>query len=255
MKQTNHIAIITFAAILILAVIVSRGYYPSTSTEPIQTPANIPAERITPDWQENYQQAMTVNKLDDKYLKETDYYDYSNPRVTLAINTVLMQSENPREAVKNTLTYVYDNVAYVYGESDANCFGGTASGILSLGKGQCDTQSIAVIAMLRGMGIAARPVGGCAFTKAFALIVEGPIIEKMSINTEQGTASRGGALHAWVEAWIPGEGWVPLEETRGVFQSELKGYNFNVEMYPENEDKYHLCVSTNLEYAKWCAKQ
>ena len=244
MKKEKTIWMIAIATIIIF-VIVSRGYYPSTPSE----------TGIITDWQAPYKNSLSQENIESKYLEETDYYDYSSKQIQSAINEVLSQSNNPREAVDLALEYVYGNVEYVYGEPDLNCFNGKASLILESGKGQCDTQSMVLITILRGMGIAARPVGGCAYSVPYAVFVEGPITEPINIDVEKGIASRGGALHAWVEAWIPNEGWVPLEITRGVFQSELKGYDFNIEMYPENEDKYHLCVSTDLEYARWCARQ
>lgn len=244
MNQKNTIRTIAIISLILIVLMMSPRYHQSTPPEITETR----------EWQAPYKEALEKENVEQEYLRENDYYDYSSENIQKAINEVLSQSINPREAVDLSLKYVYSNVQYVYGESDSNCFSGKASTILESGKGQCDTQSIVLISMLRGMGIAARPVGGCAFSVPYAIYVEGPITEPINIDIEKGTASRGGALHAWVEAWIPNE-WIPLEVTRGVFQSELKGYNFNVEMYPKNNDKYHLCVSTNIDYARWCAKQ
>ena len=60
-----------------------------------------------------------------------------------------------------SLNYVFGNVIYDFNEPDSACFNGIASNIMKSKVGQCDTQTISVTALLRGMGIAARPVGGC----------------------------------------------------------------------------------------------
>jgi transglutaminase-like putative cysteine protease len=68
---------------------------------------------------------------------------------------------------------------------------------LALGRGACRDFSVLMVEVLRGLGLAARFASGylCEF------------------GTEQKRAE--GALHAWVEAYLPGAGWVGFDPTNG----------------------------------------
>lgn len=72
---------------------------------------------------------------------------------------------------------------------------------LSRGKGSCRDMAVLQVAILRQLGIAARLVSG------FLWEDEVPEEERRAEN----------ALHAWVEAYLPGAGWVGLDPTNGVF--------------------------------------
>lgn len=70
---------------------------------------------------------------------------------------------------------------------------------LELGRGACRDIAVVLVDTLRGMGLAARYASGylCEF------------------GTEEKRAE--GALHAWVEVYLPGAGWVGLDPTNGTF--------------------------------------
>ena len=88
------------------------------------------------------------------------------------------------------------------------------------------------IAILRGLGIAARLVIGCVKlaedynciplrfqegipqTSIGLWFVRKPKVEPIQIDEEGIAVSRGG-LHTWVEVWLPERGWVILEPTTG----------------------------------------
>ena len=67
------------------------------------------------------------------------------------------------------------------------------------GSGACRDFSVLLVEALRGMGLAARLASGylCEFGDA----------EKVA----------EGALHAWVETYLPGAGWIGLDPTNGTF--------------------------------------
>lgn len=226
------------------------------------------------EWQEVYAQALSEADFSpDDELANTAYYDYENPVITSVADNIASEARSAGEAVSMVLKYVYDNVDYVVGESDVACFDGTAPKILAKGEGQCDTQSIVVISMLRRMGIPARPVGGCVvvnpdacmfqsmflqsfqdaglapkFTEA-VVVAEGDEFSR-SQNAPAGMG-RAGGLHAWVMAWLPDEGWVHLEATTGKLVNH-KCYNYHVELLPGNDEKSDICVSKNFNYAQAC---
>ena len=70
---------------------------------------------------------------------------------------------------------------------------------LRRGSGACRDLAVLLVATLRGMGLAARQASGylCEFGDA----------EKVA----------EGALHAWVETYLPGAGWIGLDPTNGTF--------------------------------------
>lgn len=70
---------------------------------------------------------------------------------------------------------------------------------LSLGRGACRDFSVVLVDMLRGLGFAARFASGylCEF------------------GAEEKKAE--GSLHAWVETYLPGAGWIGLDPTNGTF--------------------------------------
>jgi transglutaminase-like putative cysteine protease len=68
---------------------------------------------------------------------------------------------------------------------------------LALGRGACRDVSVLMVDVLRGLGIAARFASGylCEFGA--------------------GEKRAEGALHAWVDAYLPGAGWVGFDPTNG----------------------------------------
>ena len=75
----------------------------------------------------------------------------------------------------------------------------TTAETLSLGRGACRDIAVVLVDMLRGLGLAARFASGylCEYGE---------------------TDKRAeGALHAWVETYLPGAGWIGLDPTNGTF--------------------------------------
>jgi transglutaminase-like putative cysteine protease len=74
---------------------------------------------------------------------------------------------------------------------------------LARGRGSCRDTAVLFAEVLRRHGIAARLVSGYLWEP------EGGDPAK--------TRGGGNALHAWVEAYLPGAGWVGMDPTNGVF--------------------------------------
>ena len=239
--------------------------------QPAEIETTMDIKAAQPGWKEQYEvQAREALPNYDYDISDTEYYTLDDPLVVSIANDILSKSNSPKEAIQQALTYVYDNIDYVYNEPDSACFTGTASSILASGKGQCDTQAISLIALLRKMKIAAKPVGGCLIVKPScglqsffinsAISLPGmPKYQLTSIPAPGETifsradiTSRKGGLHAWVTAWIPNEGWLTLEETNGQIV-DTACYTYHVELYPNDDNKKELCVSTSWDYASACA--
>jgi transglutaminase-like putative cysteine protease len=219
-------------------------------------------------WQDDYAFYAQDLATYDSDTANTDYYDIDNDVIMAAANKIAKESDSAKEAVSKTLEFVYQTVQYNINEPDTPCLESTAPDILASGTGQCDTQSIAVIAILRKMGIAARPVGGCIYVndkcrlQAFFQSIQAfrtpkykipEIVSSEDIEFSRTVSgSRKGGLHAYVVAWLPEDGgWRALEPTAGKFADTIC-YDYHVELFPNNNQREDICVSKSYSYAKAC---
>lgn len=215
-------------------------------------------------WQQDYkvQAAKEISNYQSS-TGDTEYYDINDPVINTIAKDISSRAKDSKAAISLAAKYVYDNVEYTSSESDSKCYSGDAPAILKSGSGQCDTQSITVISLLRAMGIAAKPVGGCIVVNSqcrlesfflFALqgVGSAPKFTTLSVAPDQTTFSRGGVLHAWVTAWVPDEGWVTIEATNGKIVNN-NCYKYFVELFPADNQKSDICISKNRNYAEACA--
>jgi transglutaminase-like putative cysteine protease len=70
---------------------------------------------------------------------------------------------------------------------------------LALGRGACRDYAVLLAETLRGIGVAARLASGYLRESG------------------EGERRAEGALHAWVEAYLPGAGWIGMDPTNGLF--------------------------------------
>lgn len=219
------------------------------------------------NWRESYAKMIDSNKINQEYLVEADYYDYSNPQIQAIIKDLVSMSANANDYTQKVLDYTFQNVEYDFDATDQDCFSATTSKAINRKKGDCDIQGITIIGLLRGAGIAARPVGGCLSKKSlcdFRQTIAGkrtPQYKPLSkanitdLGRLQGIQSRTGGLHLWVEAYLPPGQWVTIEPTSGEIVPKDSCYSYDVELYPSNADKQHICVSTNMTFALECAQK
>ena len=91
---------------------------------------------------------------------------------------------------------IHENIAYERREEGASR---PPAETLQLGSGACRDYAVLLAEALRGLGFAARLASGylCEF--------------------ETGPKVAEGALHAWVETYLPGAGWFGIDPTNGTF--------------------------------------
>lgn len=249
------------AGLIIFWAVFASGYINKSGFEPSTT--------IDKAWQKNY--AELTKTMPREYLEETTLYDYSNPEIQKVVEEIKAEAKNAEDAVYLTLQYTYNNIEYTFGESDDYCFTSKASDILLRGTGQCDTQTRLNIAILRGLGIMVRPVGGCIWSPqscgvkfSIYAITGNPVpqpvwqevtdAELQQKFVSRKAASRKGGLHAWLEVYIPDEGWIIGESTAGVLMKS-SCVQYDVEAYVGNYETKEFCVTEDMKYAMWCQQQ
>lgn len=213
-------------------------------------------------WQEDYTKRRISAGISTKYLERTNHFDYNARNIMDLVYDIRANTNSAEEAVKRTAREVDDRIDYFGVENPAykplgagvDCKSVQASEILAREYGLCSTMSKVNVAILRGMGIAARPVVGCASNIGschLLTILPGVDLPKLNpIRIEDGEAVIGGTLHAWVEVWLPEEGWVLLESTIGRVYKDPKCTKYNTLMNPTTIR--NLCVSSNWDYVNAC---
>jgi len=213
-------------------------------------------------WQEDYERMRINAGISNKYLEKTTHFDYDARNIMDLVYDIRANTNSAEEAVKKTAREVYleidyfgvKNPAYKPLGAGTDCKSIQASEILAREYGLCSTMSKVNIAILRGMGIAARPVVGCASIVGscqLLKILPGVDLPKINpIRIEDGEAVIGGGLHAWVEVWLPEEGWVLLESTNGIVYKDPKCIKYNTLMHPTTIS--NLCTSSDWDYVNSC---
>ena len=74
----------------------------------------------------------------DKYLRETEMLDYSNPIIQNLIQKKQWKKLDEFERIKEIYNFVRDDILFGYNEDDAIC----ASKVLLDGYGQCNTKEL-----------------------------------------------------------------------------------------------------------------
>lgn len=147
----------------------------------------------------------TVNKspdLKDFLVCNADIPCAEEDLVKLATQTVGSAKDPLAKALALT-TWVHKNFHYSLGSG-----GGTGAQILEAKKGDCTEYSKGLITLLRAVGLPARQLSGIVLAS---------------------DTPPSFAYHAWVEVWIDGRGWLPVDPTWGSFPVDATHIVFDVD--------------------------
>lgn len=125
-----------------------------------------------------------------KYLVDDSKYSMTDPVIQNGVKNALGDEKNPYWIARKIFNYVIKHMEY-------ELAGGwnLAPTVLERGTGSCSEYSFVYIAMCRAAGLPARYVG--------AVTVRGD------------DASMDDVFHRWVEVYLPGYGWIPVDPSGG----------------------------------------
>ena len=150
----------------------------------------------------------------DKYLRETEMLDYSNPEIQELIQKKKWKELDEFERIKGIYNFVRDDVLFGYNEDDAIC----ASKVLFDGYGQCNTKGTLFMALLRACQIPCR-IHGFTIDKR---------LQKGAMTGLVYWSAPPNIFHSWVEIYFENQ-WIELEDlfwTRHI----LRNYRINFQI-------------------------
>lgn len=132
-----------------------------------------------------------------RYLSDGDKYDIRHWRIRKAVREAVGTERNPYWMARRIYRYVHKHMRY-------ELAGGwnSAPRVLARGTGSCSEYSFLFIAMCRAAGLPARYVGAVVLRKDLAAWDD--------------------VFHRWVEIYLPGLGWIPVDPSRGDKPSEAE---------------------------------
>ena len=209
------------------------------------------------DWIKEYDCLRKLAGIEDVYLEKESDYDFDSPNIQLLIDEIRPEG-NAKDATKKLGKIVVNEIDYnAQLSTGKDCLKVKASEVLRRAWGWCSTMSKVNIASLRGLGVAARPAQGClTFNEActrFAVIQGIKLPKTAPVIVEDGQYVVGGGLHAWVEVWLPNEGWALFESTNGaLLDPQCVNYaRLKESVRPDRED---FCYIQDPVFAQFCAE-
>jgi len=114
------------------------------------------------------------------------------------LHSILLWKETPLATIQRCSEYIYEEFKYIKGITTVES---TIDEILTLKSGVCQDFSHLLLHLLRSLHIPARYVSGYICPH------------------ENGMRGEG-ATHAWVEAWLPSQGWIGIDPTNNCWVSD-----------------------------------
>lgn len=129
-------------------------------------------------------------EIKEKYLEDEEKYRMDHPVIRQAVSEITTGETNPYWIARNIFDYLREKLYY-----DRTGGWDIAPTVLERGSGSCSEYAFLYISMCRAAGIPARYVG--------SVVVRGE------------AASFDYVYHRWVEVYLPGFGWIPVDPSGG----------------------------------------
>lgn len=126
----------------------------------------------------------------EKYLEDNEKYQIHHPVIQQALKEAVIVPANVYWTVRQIYHYIH---AHMYYEMTGGW--NTAPTVLSRGNGSCSEYTFVFISMCRAAGVPARYVG--------SVVVRGD------------DTCMDDIFHRWVEVYLPGYGWIPVDPSGG----------------------------------------
>lgn len=135
------------------------------------------------------------------FLEPETYVESDDEGIQALAEQLAQGQANPCQTLEALYDYVREHMTYdEYHPEDHG-----AAWALEQGSGDCTDFSDALLALSRAAGIPARFLEGVTYSS-------------------RGSADPGEVKHDWLEAYLPGHGWVPLDPTWGRFPERREAY-------------------------------
>ncbi|MCF8235249.1 MAG: hypothetical protein K9G67_08745 [Bacteroidales bacterium] len=140
-------------------------------------------------------------EIKDIFLENNEKYRYDHPVIQNAVKEAVGDEKNPYWIARKIYNYLMDKMYY-------EMVGGwnTAPTVLARGNGSCSEYSFVYISLCRAAGLPARYVG--------SVVVRGDY------------ATMDDVYHRWVEVYLPGYGWIPVDPSGGDHDSPRRQAHF-----------------------------
>lgn len=135
--------------------------------------------------------ASNLFLLELSYLKDTELRE----EISALINEFMTPGMPVATIIEKCGSYIFSNFKYIKGITTIET---TTKEILELRSGVCQDFAHVMLEILRSLGIPSRYVSGYICSNKNGMRGEG-------------------ATHAWVEAWVPGNGWTGIDPTNNVW--------------------------------------
>ncbi len=128
-------------------------------------------------------------EMASRYLVDDEDLDLDSPEIAEATAIALGDEANLLEQARRLRSYVYDRLEYEMGNADSPI------GVLARGTGSCGEHVGTIMALYRRAGLACRVAGRY----------------KSPYHPWSGAPLYPDFNHVWVDLYLPGYGWVPVE--------------------------------------------
>lgn len=155
-------------------------------------------------------------EIDQNYFNLTgaEYnLEVDDPELILLSNQISIGSDTPIEKAQAIYNWIAENIVYEEGEEGDDRGAKWAYDNL---KGDCSEYSNLMVTLLRIQGIPARKVVGIALVDSFGNWMSEYILgssTEYTLNLEGGEMDQDMPLHAWIEYFIPGNGFIVSDPT------------------------------------------